>query len=364
MSKLEINGTAIATLSSFKQEQRQSDRDTVIRWSILLKNTGITADTRQQLVDTLAALAGQDVNAKLILGHTTVAEISIDGSRFGPRIVAVSKLDEAEVHSEGCVKLTIEARVQDSTSILQWSTIQTSTKISQGILTIHRRVEAQLKRGEDLDSHVETYTPSALTGYVRREIRTTTSSEDSSIHIETMDEQSFQNLPANIEDGHYTISISQTEQGSFKRIKGFFMGKDAMAQALKLRPVSCIEEDLTEDEFTRRIDFTFTCRSEFEHEMSDSLTFTTIRRVIDLPVLGRYPSVRQEIGQPYMEITQEGMASEISDYPSPAAPKFPTDLIERKVHYAPARSGQSRVTSWFYRFRSRGVLAESRPEVS
>ncbi|MEE9310976.1 MAG: hypothetical protein V3V10_01060 [Planctomycetota bacterium] len=362
MLKLHINGNEITNIKVFTQEQRQAANNRIIRWNLTLENAKATADGRQALIESLSALAGSDVDASIEVNGESLADLSITGSRIGPRIAAVSRADDGDVHSSNAVKLSIEAHLQNAANDVQSSELRTRAVVSQGIAKLITDLRVTLKRGEDPDNHLASLTPAVLSGFVRRELIVKTDAPESSLEIQTTDERIFQHLPTNVDDGHYTISTASSEKGSVRRIKGFFMGIGAKANMLQLRPVNCIKDIITEDEFTRRVDFEYECETGSGHEMSESLTFTTTRRVIDHPVLGNFPAVRQVIGQPYMEVTQEGLASDVSKYPSPAAPIFPTDLIERKVHYAPARQGQSRVTSWVYRFRGRALLPEIRPE--
>ncbi|MCF6228233.1 MAG: hypothetical protein L3J82_06155 [Planctomycetes bacterium] len=363
MLKLLINNNAIANVKSFTQEQRQAGNDSLLRWNLTLEDAKATASGRQLLIESLSTLAGLDVDAIIEINGETLAEMSIVDSRIGPRISAVSRTDDGDVHSGNAVKLAIEARLQDTTSDIQWSELRTRTVVSQGISKLITDLRVTLKRGENPENHLLALTPTILSGFVRRELIVKTDAPESSIEIQTTDEQVFQQLPANVDDGHYTVTIASSDSGLVRRIKGFFMGVGARAQALNMRPLNCISERLTEDSFTRRIDFEYECDAESGQNISESLTFTTTHRIIDHPVLGNFPAVRQVIGQPYMEVTQEGIASGVGKHPSPPAPRFPADLIERKVHYSPAREGQSRVTTWVYRFRGRALLAESRPEV-
>jgi hypothetical protein len=83
-------------------------------------------------------------------------------------------------------------------------------------------------------------------------------------------------------------------------------------------------------------------------ERTESISTTTRRRIIELPVLAPHaPAWRQEIGAPMFEVLQEGEAKG-GDYPLPQPPLFLADVFERRVVYA--REGDC-VTRWRYLMR-------------
>lgn len=93
-------------------------------------------------------------------------------------------------------------------------------------------------------------------------------------------------------------------------------------------------------------------------ERTESISTTTRRRIIELPLLApNAPAWRQEIGAPMFEVLQEGEAKG-ADYPLPQPPLFLADVFERRVVYA--REGDC-VTRWRYLMRPAAYVPAKAP---
>jgi hypothetical protein len=187
-----------------------------------------------------------------------------------------------------------------------------------------------------------------------------------SIEYEVADEQVFRALPGGVDDGHYVISESLNQDGRpMRTISGFFVGVSARSRALELRADDdhLVNARLSENPFTRRVDFEFVELLDETEAVTgtETLTFTTTRRVVDHPLLDvSRPAYRQQVGTPQTEVVQEGSAVGAGRHPSPPAPRFARDLLERRVVYSLPHPGlpanQCWVTTWRYVSRGRAAI--------
>ncbi len=167
-------------------------------------------------------------------------------------------------------------------------------------------------------------------------------------------------LSSGVRDGHVSVTVESGADGERTRtVKGFFVGHGAKASAQAYRPANVVRESVTES--GDRVDFVFTEALSIDedptlHSLVEGLTFVTTRRVVDHPVLAEgAPACRQIIGRPFTEITQHGEAIGIDTHATPPAPRWPSDLIERRVEYSlpltHLPSDRRWVTRWRYQFR-------------
>src|SRR5690606_25848139 len=148
---------------------------------------------------------------------------------------------------------------------------------------------------------------------------------------------------------------TDAEGRALRALSGFFVGASARARALELRPAGerLVTTRIAANPFTRRGAFEFI---ELLDEagslaLTETLSFTTTRRVIDHPLLdAARPAYRQQAGTPQAGIIQQGGAVGDGRHVSPPAPRYAADLIERHVEYSLPHGGlpadRRWVTSW------------------
>lgn len=215
-----------------------------------------------------------------------------------------------------------------------------------------------------------------MLGASRRRVRQLVTRDTAvpALEYEVEDEQVFTPLPGGVDDGHYVASeFIDTEGRALRALSGFFVGASARARALELRPASerLVSTRIAANPFTRRVDFEFVELLEEAGSLAltETLSFTTTRRVIDHPLLDTaLPAYRQQVGAPQTEIIQQGSAVGDGRHVSPPAPRYAAELVERHVEYSlphgacpltaagsPAgatfRAGARPWSSWRRRFR-------------
>jgi hypothetical protein len=269
------------------------------------------------------------------------------------------------VHGPCRVELALEATLQDAASVVQshrFTVRRAAVAGAPARLVVHGRV--LLRAGEDPAAHEATVIAAPAPGFRRLRQVTTRDTAAPALDYEAEDEQVFSLLPAGVDDGHVIRALVITPEGNRVQVTGgFFAGPGALARALELQPSNALHARVTNNEQSRRVDFEF-------HELlsrplhagllarAETLSFVTTRRVIDHALLGPgLAAWRQQVGAAITEITQEGSAVGETAHPSPPAPLYPADVIERRVEYsfpdAAAPADRRFVTRW--RIRMRGV---------
>ncbi|MCA8936357.1 MAG: hypothetical protein KDB68_09120 [Planctomycetes bacterium] len=342
--------------------------ETIERWQVELL---VEEPTPTLLEHTLQALRdAHDTQGPISLLHdgSVVRARAVGDCRVGPTLANVTEHDAApgEAHGQRRVTLEFSATLQDANAAVQSHvasvrSIQPAAQPAQ-VVTEGRIV---LRGGEDPADH-ETLLPDVAEGFRRIRQTTTRDATVPSLVYETLDEQVFRALPGGVDDGHYVVCDSIGREGRpLRTISGFFVGASAKARALELRAGDdrLIAQRVDENPFTRRVDFEFVEWTDGSQSVAalETLSFTTTRRVIDHPLLDdALPAYRQQIGVPQTEIVQEGSAVGAGRHPSPPAPRFNADLIERRVQYSlphPELPADQRwVTTWRYVSRGRGPI--------
>jgi hypothetical protein len=335
-------------------------------WVATLHLHAATPATLAQAVEALQQAAGTQGDLELKAGDDTVRALAVADCRAGPTLVSATAADKqpGEARGQQVVRLRFECTPQDASEVIQSheARVELRAKTGEPARLIHRG-RAVLRRGEDPADHEQALLPGTETGWRRVNARTTREPNVPALEYETTDEQVFHPLPAGVEDGHYAI----TESGGVRTIKGFFVGPGADARAFELAPLNATRHEVTRNPFQRRVDFEYQEPAVGDaHPMAETLTFTTTRKVIDHPLLSaNRPAYRQQVGAPQTEIIQEGASAGHDRHPSPPAPRFAADLIERRVHYSvphpDAPADQRFVTRWRYVSRSNATVAHTTP---
>jgi hypothetical protein len=301
-----------------------------------------------------------------------VRTLAVADCRVGPLFQSMREHDAApgDTHNRRRLTLHFHATLQTASAVQSHTftvRVVNAAGEPQSIVTTGRAV---LHSGEDPAAYEATILPVPAAGFRRVRQVVTRDAVAPSLDYEVEDEQVFTALPGGVEDGHYVISEQLTSDGrSLRTISGFFVGVGAKSRALELRPLSDAGSRIAENPFTRRVDFEFSELLESANglALTESLTFTTTRRVIDHPLLDTaLPAYRQQVGAPQTEVIQEGSAIGNERHATPPAPRFAADLIERRVQYSlphPALPAERRwVTTWRYVSKGRAAIATTTPE--
>jgi hypothetical protein len=335
-------------------------------WHAVLVLHAATAGALAEAVAEMQALTGRQGALELQAGDTVVRALEPADCRAGPVLASVTAQDREPGAAQGTqrVALVFKAERQDADEAVQSHTftVRAMAEAGRPALLIQAG-RAILRRGEDPAEVESLILPVIQPGWRRTKTHTTRDTHTSTLEYECTDEQVFHPLPADVEDGHYTL----TEAGGVRTLKGFFVGPGARARALQLAPLAASTHSISENPFTRRVDFAFTEPVDTHSESrAETLTFTTLRKVIDHPLLaparGAY---RQQVGAPQTEVVQEGAAVGVDRHPSPPPPRYASDVIERRVHYSVPHPGtppsERFVTRWRYVSRATHALAETAP---
>ena len=306
----------------------------------------------------------------LELGGTPLRTLDLTDCRVGPALEALKlPAGNDEAHPRRPATLTFTATRQNSALEVQsqaWA-VRVSSVAGRPARVVQTGT-AVLRAGEDPAAHETALTPPVPAGWRRLATSVTRDGAVPSLKIEVEDEQVFAQLPGGVEDGHYARATRRDEDGVVREIvSGFFIGPAALARALELAPSPerTVRSDIRENAFERRVDFEFVesvrAVSGVPVHSDEAISYNTVRRVIDHPLLASgAPAYRQEIGAPYTEIVQEGSAVGDGRHAAPSTPRYPADLIERRVQYSyPAAElppERRYVTRWRYLFRTTAAV--------
>ncbi|MCB9895922.1 MAG: hypothetical protein H6839_15855 [Planctomycetes bacterium] len=341
-------------------------------WLIELDAEAATAAALEPVVQALKDLQGTSGDLKLQSDGMDLRALGTADCRSGPTLVGVTEQDRAPGQAENRrrVRLEFRATLQDAASAIQshrYSVrLTTEPGQPQRVLTTGAAI---LRKGEAPADSEAVLLPVLAAGYRRVRQTVMRDAQVPSVEYEVMDEQVFRALPGGVDDGHYIISeFTDAQARSLRAISGFFTGASARARALELRPGAPVSSRVSENPFSRRVDFEFIelVESGGTLALTESLTFTTTRRVIDHPLLDTaLPAYRQQIGAPQTEVIQEGSAVGDGRHVSPPAPRYAGDLIERQVHYSMPHAGlpadRRWVTTWRYVSRGRSAILAGAP---
>lgn len=354
---LSFDNDALGRVAAFDWRRTAHAEGDLESWLVTLEAEAATADALEESLTALRAKIGG--TGDLALGDSrTLAQ---SACRVGPALTRVDEADSApgDVHGKRRLRLIFEATLQDSSQAVQHHAATLRVITAAGApMRLQTRGRIVLRKAEDPALHESQIAPPAA-GF--RRVRSAVTRAESLLEYETDDEQVFTPLPAGVDDGHYVISESRDAEGRLIRaISGFFTGLGARAQALALGGEGVIREN----PFTRRVDFELReTVSDGEHlALTETLAFTTTRRVIDHPLLAAgAPAYRQVIGGAQTEIIQQGSAAGEGRHPSPPAPRYAADLIERSVRYStpsPTLPPEKRwTTTWRYISRATTEVA-------
>jgi hypothetical protein len=147
------------------------------------------------------------------------------------------------------------------------------------------------------------------------------------------------------------VGALEVREGSMQ-LRVLSPGQCAIGPRLARRSVIEDDDALAHPVRTVNLDFEATLQAPSSEALtvsrSESISTTTKRRIVELPVLApNVPAWRQEIGAPMFEVIQEGEASG-ADYPSPQPPLYSAELFERSVKFSTA---SDHVTRWRYVMR-------------
>lgn len=372
---LQFGNDALGAVSTLAVNREGPAPDTVEQWKATIEIEAATPGTLEARLQLLRDAQGTTGDLKLLHGGTEVRSLAVADARRGPTLTASEAHDTApgQAHNRRRVTLTFRATVQDAAPVQSHEfTIRETSEPGRPVRLTTSGL-AVFRRGEDPSDHEDTLLPATGGGYrrVRRDV--TRDANAPSIKYVTVDEQVFSALPGGVEDGHYVVTEARGGDGQAVRVtSGFFVGAGAHARALELRPgdESLLDSRVSQNPFARRVDFEF--REQLPDDshgtLTESLTFTTTRRVVDHPLLDRgLPAWRQQVGAPQTEVVQEGSAIGQGRHAAPPAPRFPTDVVERRVRYSLPHPGlpsdRRWVTTWRYVSRSTGRIVESTPGV-
>jgi hypothetical protein len=342
--------------------------DTIERWRVELELAAATPAALEPVLTTIRTLQGATAPLQLLHDGAAVRVLALADCRKGPLLEAIREHDPAPGEAHNSRRLTLDFHaIMQGPSAVQAHALVVKVAITAGepvrLVTTGRAV---LRSGEDPATHEAALLPAPAPGHRRVRQAVARDAVAPTLEYETHDEQVFTTLPAGVEDGHYVISEQMTTDGRALRVvSGFFIGAGAKSRALELRPAneritSC---RVSENPFTRRVDFEFVELADQTGALAltESLSFTTTRRVVDHPLLyAALPAYRQQIGSPQTEVIQEGSAIGNGRHAAPPAPRFGADLIERRVHYSlphPGLPAERRwVTTWRYVSRGRSAI--------
>ena len=371
---LKFGTESLGVVTQLRVEQSDTAPETRVIWRVELVLDAATPEALEALQQAIREAQATAADLKLLDGASEVRSLPSADCRHGPtlKVIAESDTSPGEPHNRRKLTLTFEALLQDAAAAVQSNKSVMQVRHAAGApATLVHSGKAILRSGENPADHETSVLPAQVNGYRRTLATTTRDVNEPSITYEVEDEQVFTALPGGVDDGHYIVTDSLTEQGVVVRtISGFFVGISARARAEERRPADdkLLEARVSENPFTRRVDFEF--RESVAHSdavaRTESLSFTTTRRVVDHALLNpALPAYRQQIGAPQTEVIQEGSAVGDGRHPSPPPVRFAADLIERRVHYSvphPALPADRRwVTTWRYVSRTRAATVESTP---
>lgn len=371
MLRLHFDDNDLGALSHFTWQRQSNDAGATETWHATLEVHAATPAAMEPQLAALHALVGMQGEVALHADGNVVRALAVADCRDGPVLEGVNERDAApgEAHNRRKLLLAVRAELQDTDSAVQSHSQALSVVLHTGQPARLRYTgRAVLRRGEDPADHESTLLPVVVAGYRRVKTVTTRDVAAPALAYEAEDERVFLQLPSGVEDGHYVISESTDAQGrTLRGISGFFVGAGALAQANALRAGHGV---VRSNPFTRRVDFEFQellPDAQGHVALTESLAFTTTRRVIDHPLLAHCaPAYRQQVGAPQTQIVQHGSAVGDGRHPSPPAPRYLADLLERHVEYTvpnPQVPPEQRwVTTWRYVARTRGTALHQPPE--
>lgn len=243
-----------------------------------------------------------------------------------------------------------------------------------GPLTIRVDGSARIAPGTSEEAAVAALSPASRPGMRRTESKVALRADNNADFL-FVDTEILRPLPTGVTDGHYSTSTIRDRDGRQRRIiEGHFAGPLAERRAEDLRPAQAllVAATVSQNPFTGVVNF----RYETLLDTSDSplraaterITITEKRRIIEHPLLAPgVPAHRQEIGQPAIEVAQEGEATGQLRHPTPAPPLYPADVIEREVTYSPLTNAGPRrappTTRWRYVMRPPQLTSMDPPTI-
>jgi len=366
---LQFAGDTLGTARRLEVVRAGETPDVTETWHVELEVEAATPAALETIVAALHDAEGTTGELKLQADGSDVRTLAAADCRLGPTLAKITEQDRApgEAHNRRRISLEFQATLQDAASAVQ------SHRYVVRIVAEAGRPErivtggqAVLRKGEVPADDEALVLPVLAGGFRRVRQVVTRDVRIPSIEYEVADEQVFRALPGGVDDGHYVISESLSRDGRpVRTISGFFTGVSARPRALELRADDdhLVNARIDENPFTRRVDFEFVELLDGTEAIAstETLTFTTTRRVVDHPLLDdALPAYRQQIGAPQTEVVQEGSAVGSGRHPSPPAPRFAADLLERRVQYSLPHPGlpadQRWVTTWRYVSRGRAVI--------
>jgi len=362
MLTLHFNDDALGTCDSLEFHANDNRATLAVAITLHAATPALLADAAAAI----QALAGTEGDIALKAdGHDARTLLRAD-HRVGPRLrsAIAAERNPGEARGQQVLKLTFEAVPQDSSAAVQSHHVLLESRTQAGEpARLTFRGKAVLRRDEQPAAHEAALLPALLPGWRRVDTRVTRDATEPALEYAVTHEQVFKPLPAGVEDGHFTV----TDANGRRVTRGFFAGPGAYARALELAPPGALRQRVTTDDFRRRVDFEYEEASgDAEVSQAESFTFTTLRRVVDHPLLAAHrPAYRQQIGAPQTEVIQQGAAAGVDRHPSPPPARFAADLVERRVTYSvphPAAPRDERfVTRWHYVSRSTGAVPDQTP---
>jgi hypothetical protein len=364
---LKFGATALGAATSLAVHRDAAAPDTIETWRVELDVEAPTPAALEQSLEAIRALQGSHAGLQLLHDGAAVRALAVATCRRGPLLDELHEYDPApgEAHNSRRLTLKFSATLQNALAVQAHNFLVRVAVAAGGPARVVTTGRAVLHSGEDPAAHEATLLPTLSAGYRRVRQATTRDAVGPTLEYETQDEQVFAALPGSVDDGHYVVSEALAADGrALRTVFGFFVGAGAKGRALELRPADerLASSRVSENPFTRRVDFEFVELADQTGTLAltESLSFTTTRRIVDHPMLDTaLPAYRQQVGSPQTEVIQEGSAIGNGRHASPPAPRFAADLIERRVHYSlpyPGLPAERRwVTTW--RYVSRGLSA-------
>jgi hypothetical protein len=365
---LQFGVNVLGAAASLAVSREAAAPESAETWRVELDIEAVTPAALEPAIAAIRALQGTQAGLQLLYGGAPVRTLAVAGCRLGPVLHGLREHDLVPDDAHNLRRLTLEFRatLQTASAVQSHDFVVSAIMAAGAPARLLIRGRAVLHAGEDPATHEAMLLPAIPAGYRRARLATTRDALGPTLEYEAQDEQVFTALPGGVDDGHYVISEHVTADGrALRTLAGFFVGVGARSRALELRPPDerIAASRVSENPFTRRVDFEFTelGASDGTLALTESLTFTTTRRVIDHPLLDTaLPAYRQQVGSPQTEVVQEGSAIGSGRHATPPAPRFAADLIERRVHYSlphPGLAAERRwVTTWRYVSRGRGEV--------
>lgn len=373
---LHFSGSTLGAAGSLDVCRTGKSPEVIERWLIELDVEAATPAALETSLQALRDAQGSSGELKLQADGADVRVLAVADCRIGPTLHAVTERERApgQAHNLRRVTLEFRATLQEAASAVQSHqyTVREATAAGQPARLVTRGT-AILRRNENPADHEALLLPVLGTG--RRRLRQVVTRDTAvpALEYEVDDEQVFTPLPGGVDDGDYVASeFTDADGRAVRALSGFFVGASARARALELRPSGerLVSSRVAENPFKRRVDFEFIELLEEAGSLAltERLSFTTTRRVIDHPLLDTaLPAYRQQVGAPQTEIIQQGSAVGDGRHVSPPAPRYAAELIERHVEYSLPHAGlpadRRWVTSWRYVARGRAAMVELAPEV-